>query len=315
MDGRRLSLGRVVIAGGSGFLGQAVADHLSDSGYEIVILSRTEQTGTFRSVAWDGNSQGNWINELDGALAVINFSGANIAEKWTPMYKQVLASSRIDPTNAIGKAISESAHPPQLWINGSAIGYYGDSGDKSLNEASAPGDDFMGELCQRWERAQEEWETPKTRKVALRTGIVLSLKGGALPQLSRIAKTFLGGHVGSGGQYMSWIHLADFCRMIEWMLGNEIQGPINATAPNPETNRDFMAKLRTSVSRPPIAPPVPESAFKVVCSVMGLEPTVILQGQRVFPVAAQANGFRFLYPNLEGALDNLLENSPDAWRN
>ncbi|MCB0824652.1 MAG: TIGR01777 family oxidoreductase [Armatimonadetes bacterium] len=309
-----MSPGKIVIAGGSGFLGQAVADHLSDLGYEIVILSRSASGSKYKNVQWDGKSQGAWSSELDGAEAVINFSGANIAKAWTPKYQQVLASSRIEPTDAIGKTISDSVNPPKLWINGSAIGYYGDSGDQSLSEASASGEGFMGELCVKWERAQEEWVTPKTRKIAIRTGVVLSPDGGALQQLSKITKAFLGGHVGSGEQYMSWIHLEDYCRIVEWMLKTDIHGPINATAPNPATNKEFMSELRKALGRPPIAPPAPEAVFKLACSVMGLEPTVILQGQRVFPIAAQANGFRFLYPDLDEALDNLLDDAPDAWR-
>lgn len=305
-------MSKVILAGGSGFVGRHVGRHLKAAGHEVVVLSRSGSGGEFRGVKWDGKSVGDWAKELEGATAVMNFSGAPIDKKWSEEYKRTLRSSRVDPTLAIGEAISKGEAPPAVWVNASAVGFYGDAGDRSLSEASPAGEGFMPELALAWEEATEAFATPKTRKVLGRFGVVLGKDGGALPILEKLTTAFLGGAVGSGKQYMSWIHVDDLARMLVWSLTSEVSGALNVVSPDPRPNAAFMAAMREQIGRPPV-PPVPAFALRLTTGLMGMEGEVLLQGQRVYPVNAEANGFRFDYPTLESALGNLISSTPEAW--
>ncbi len=303
---------KIVIAGGSGFVGTHVGRRLVAEGYDVVVLSRSGSGGEVRGVKWDGKSVGEWAKELEGAHGVINFCGAPIDKKWTDDYKKTLKSSRVDPTLAIGQAVANAENPPAVWVNASAVGFYGDMGDQSLSEASANGTGFMPELCKFWEDSVYEFDTPRTRRVVGRLGVVLGSDGGALPLLEKLTSAFLGGAVGSGRQYMSWIHIDDVVAMFRWFLESEVSGAVNVVSPQPATNADFMKALRGQIGRPPV-PAVPAFALKLTTGLIGIEGSVLLQGQRVYPVIAESNGFVFDYPTLDSALDNLIDQTPPAW--
>lgn len=303
-------MSKVVIAGGSGFLGGHVGSVLEANGHEVVVLSRSGDGGRFRGVKWDGQKVGDWAQELEGATGVINFCGASISKKWTLEYQRVLRDSRVLPTDAIGEAISKCSDAPKVWVNTSAVGYYGDTGDRSLSESSPVGTGFLAELSEEWENAVWDHKTPKTRKVIARQGIALGEEG-ALPILKRITEFFLGGPVGDGRQYMSWIHVQDAAEMYAWFLTEEVEGAVNVTSADPRTNAEFMAAMRQEIGRPPV-PAAPAFALNLASSVLGIEPQTVLQGQRVYPVVAQSRGFEFKFPKLEGAIADLVGDKVSA---
>lgn len=293
---------RVVLAGGSGFLGKALAEEFQRAGYGVVILSRKAGKGV---VEWDGKTVGAWKDELEGAMAVINLAGIPITTKWTEEGKQKIISSRVEPTLAICEAIQACALPPKLWVNTSAVGIYGDRGEEELTESSAPGPmtDFMPKCCAEWENAALDCPAPVKRAI-VRVGVVLGHGGGAYDILSKLARRFLGGSVGAGKMYMSWIHLADLCALFRHVVEGELEGTFNASAPNPVTNAEFMKTLRQSVGRP-WSPPVPPFALRLVTAVGGPESTPLLQGQRAIPANALASEFTFAYPEIKSALAQL----------
>ena len=305
-------MSKVVIAGGSGFVGQEVGKRLQEAGYEVVVLSRTGNGGAFRGVKWDGKTLGDWVKELDGAKAILNYCGAPIVKKWTDSYKRVLRESRLDPTTVIGQAINQCSTPPEVWMNASAIGFYGDGGSRSLSECSPAGEGFMGELCVEWENAVHAIATPKTRKVIARLGIVLGEDGGAFPLFKKLTNFGIGGAVGSGDQYMSWIHIDDVTGMTQWMLESEVSGVVNVVSPEPETNADFMKAMRDEVGRPPV-PAAPAFLMKTFGGLAGIEAETILQGQRVYPVIAEGHGYVFRFETLEAALGDLLGSREPKW--
>ncbi|MBS1709820.1 MAG: TIGR01777 family oxidoreductase [Armatimonadetes bacterium] len=295
-------MNHVVIAGGTGFVGRALAAEFLERGTDVVILSRgggvVEGATTAR---WDGNPEGEWTSHLDGAKAVVNLCGAAIANKWTAAWRDEVYRSRVEPTEALGKAVAKSASPPKLWINASGVGYYGNTGDTSLSEASPAGKGFLAETCVDWESACLEAPAPRTHKLVLRLGVVLAREGGAFVEFKKIPC----GGIGSGRQWISWVHLDDVRRMVSWAVDNPFDGAVNCCAPDPVTNAQFFRQLGSRRGLPPL-PPMPEFVFRAAAAAMGKEASVVLEGQRVSPVVAQARGFNFQFPDLQSALDDLL---------
>lgn len=300
-------LKRIVIAGPSGPIGAALIRTFSEAGHTVVALSRSAKpiSGTIRTVVWDAQSQGDWTKELDGSFAVVNLSGAPISQLWTDEAKRDIVSSRVESTHAIGAAILACANPPRVWLNASAIGYYGDTGEEAKQEDDPPGHDFLGTTCLAWESAQTGIDTPQTKQARLRIGVVLDSGGGALPQLASLTKKFLGGAVGSGKQWMSWIHIDDLARLAWWVVEGEREGVWNAVTPNPVRNKEFMALLRRTLGRP-FSPPVPEFALQWARPITKIEPYLVLVSQRVVPQCAMEEGFSFAHDDLEQALRDLL---------
>lgn len=299
---------RVVVAGGTGFIGRALVPALDAAGWQPILLTRHPSEGaSYRECEWDGKSLGEWQEEVDGAFAVINLSGESVSKHWTTQSKLAMQESRLQSTCVLGEAIQQSSEPPKVWLNASAIGYYGDRGDEPLDESSLPGrkGDFLVDLCVAWEHEQERVETPNTRKARVRTGVVLGRVGGAFEPIRKIASAFLGGRIGSGRQYFSWIHLDDLVRLYLWLLDTEIAGPVNGTAPEPVTNAEFMERVRSALHRP-AAPPVPAFGLQLVSAFGGPEASLLLQGQRVLPKVAQEHGFDFQFGDLRLALEDLL---------
>lgn len=302
--------GRIVIAGGSGFLGHALIQEFQSHGYEIVVLTRSrKKPGEVQTVVWDGQTVGEWAGFLNGAVAVVNLAGEAITQRWTDENRKKILDSRIKSTEVIGKAIRACSSPPKVWINASGVGYYGDCGDRELDEDSPAGEGFMSEVCLAWERAQEQSEVPGTRKVRLRIGAVLGRGGGAFEELAKFTKMFLGGSQGSGKQWMSWIHVEDLARIFRWAVESDFSGAVNGVSPNPERNSDLMAAMREVYGRP-WSPPAPGFAMKLAGSVLGLQTDILLQSQRAASKVLRDREFEYKWPELRQALENLRDLEP-----
>jgi uncharacterized protein (TIGR01777 family) len=300
---------RIILAGGSGFLGNALAQTLVARGNEVMVLTRSarERSDGVKEIAWDAKSPGKWAKSVDGADAVINLTGKNINCPHTPENVRELTASRVNSVRAIVVAFDHVKNPPRIWVQAGAIGLYGDQKEKVCDENSLPDRDALAEICKQWENAFNSADTPKTRRVLLRIGFVLGRDGGALPVLEKLTKWFLGGTVGSGKQFISWVHLADLTRVFISAIENEnLSGTFNATAPHPVTNAEFMRELRRAVHRP-WSPPVPAWAVKLGSRLMKSEPSLALAGCRVVPKRFLETGFKFQFPDLRGALKNLYE--------
>lgn len=304
MDGR--VTGRVILAGGSGFVGHALAQFLNANGYEIVRLSRQKNDSKdAETLEWDGETIGPWSSILEGADSVINLSGAPVLLPWTESNKRSILESRVKSTAVIGKAIRQCRAAPRVWINASAVGYYGSRGDEELTESSAAGAGFLAETCLAWEQAQLEVETPGTRKVQIRIGMVLGRDGGAFPELAKVTRRMLGGAQGSGKQWIPWIHIADLNALFLWAIGSDVFGPINGVGPHPTRNGELMAEMRKALHRP-WAPPAPAFVLKLVGLLIGKQMDPLLDSTRALPKVALSHGFRFQYPDLKVALRDLI---------
>jgi uncharacterized protein len=299
----------IVIAGGSGFIGRALAQEFSQRGFELVVLTRSPKNRNdgVREIEWDGIHLGEWIQFLDGADAVINLTGKNINCPHTPENLRVITTSRVDSVNALAAAIEKCAVPPRVWVQASATGFYGDTADQLCDESAPSGRDALAEICRAWEGAFTAANLPSTRQVTLRIGFVLGRESGALPVLARLTKFFLGGAVGNGKQFISWIHLADLVQTFAVAVENENwSGTFNAVAPNAVTNAEFMRELRRALHRP-WSPPAPAFAVKLGARVMGSEPSLALVSQRCAPKKLLAAGFQFQFTQLAPALKDLCQ--------
>jgi len=298
---------RIVIAGGSGFIGSALAKEWVKRGCEVIVLTRSPRPRPdgVKEVEWDGDHLGEWIQHLGGAEAVINLAGKNINCPHTPENLRELAASRVKPVGAIGVAISHIAQPPKVWVQASAIGFYGDRGGQVCDEQSPAGSDALADICEQWEGGFEAVKVPKTRKVLLRIGFVLGRDGGALPVLAKLTRWFLGGRAGSGKQFISWVHIADLVRMFADAVEREtVAGTFNAVGPNQVTNEKFMACLREVLHRP-WSPPAPVWAIRIGARWMGSEPSLALAGCRAAPGRWTEAGFSFQFTELSRALKDL----------
>jgi uncharacterized protein (TIGR01777 family) len=260
-----------------------------------------------KEVAWDAKSMGDWAAQLEGATAVINLTGKNINCPHNPENLRVIASSRIDSCQAVAAAIERTTVPPEVWVQASAIGFYGDTGDRASDETAANGSDTLSKICADWEAGGNTAALPQTRKVILRIGFVLGREGGALPVLVKITKLFLGGAAGSGRQFVSWIHLTDLMQMFVAAIEDaKMSGAFNAVSPRAATNAEFMRKLRQALHRP-WSPPVPALAIKLGARLMSSESSLVLTGQRCVPGRFLAAGFQFRFPELGDALRDLCQ--------
>jgi uncharacterized protein (TIGR01777 family) len=298
---------RVALAGGSGFLGQSLATALLGRGYEVVVLSRSapRDGSAIRQLQWDGKTLGDWCQAVDGARAIVNLTGRSVNCRHTPENRREIMESRVDSVRVLGEAVSRSNQPPEVWVQASSLAIYGDPGERWCDEDAPHADGFSEEVCKRWEAEFEKVRVTGLRKVVMRIGIVLDTKKGALPVLARLTQFFLGGRVGTGDQYVSWIHTADLTRMfIEAIERPELSGVFNVTGPNPVTNAEFMRELRHVLHRP-WSPPVPAWATRIGAFFMRTEPSLALTGRRCRPKRFLESGFHFEFPELRGALAHL----------
>jgi len=305
---------RIIIAGGSGFLGRALADSLSAAGHRLQILTRRspallapEAVSPITFISWtpDGTANGSWASSCAGADLIVNLAGESIGEgRWTPARKARLRGSRIHATRSLVRFIGEAEQPPAALISASAVGFYGDRGGETLAEDARPGEGFLAELAVAWEREAMAAESDRSRVVLLRTGIVLDAQEGALAKMLPPFRLSAGGPFGSGRQFMSWIHRDDWVALAKWAAETPgLHGALNLTAPNPVANADFARALGRALNKPAFIP-APGFALKIILGEMA--GPLLLHSQRAVPARALAGGFRFAHPTLDEALASLL---------
>lgn len=304
--------GKVIVAGGSGLIGSALTRELAGAGYDVVVLSRSPKEVErlpegARAALWDGKSAEGWGAEAEGAAGVVNLAGANLAGGlWTESRKRVLRASRLESTGALVAAIARAAErgaAPRVLLQGSAVGFYGEGGDRELTEESPQGEGFLARLSAEWEAASAPAEGRGVRRVLLRSGVVLAAEGGALPKMALPFKLFVGGPVGDGAQWVPWIHLRDEARAIRFLLEHsEAAGPFNLVSPEPATNRELSRKLARALGRPSLMR-APRFALRAALGEMA---DTILTSQRVVPRRLAELGFTWEYPALERALAALV---------
>jgi len=289
---------RVIVAGGSGFLGRALVGALAAAGHDVSVLTRRARGRD--DILWTPNgSSGPWARALVGVDAVVNLAGEGIADaRWTPERKRVLVDSRLDATSSLAAAVLELPRPPRVFLSGSGIGIYGPRGDEYVTEATPAGGDFMAAMAAAWEQAAAP-VAACCPLVLLRTSMVLGRGGGALAKMLLPFRLGVGGRLGSGQQWMPWIHLDDWVTLtVRLMNDPAATGPFNLTAPGPVRNSEFTRALGRALGRPTVLP-VPAQALKIV---LGELSDVLLTGQRAMPAKADAIGFRFRYPRIDEAL-------------
>jgi len=300
---------RVVIAGGSGFLGKLLSQYFSDQDYEVVILSRKHQIdqGNIHYQKWDARSLGSWTHVLEGSEAVINLTGKSVDCRYTDANMQQIYDSRLDATNVLGVAIAQCKEPPKVWLNASSATIYRYAEDREMDEYTGEiGEGFSVDVCQKWEQVFSRSETPKTRKVALRIAIVIGKSGGALQPLINLVKMRVGGAQGNGRQFFSWIHEEDFVRAVKYLMNNsEASGVYNLAAPNPVRNRRFMKTLRR-VMKVSFGFSLPKLLLEIGAIFIRTETELILKSRRVVPARLMKDGFEFRYHLLEQALESII---------
>jgi uncharacterized protein (TIGR01777 family) len=294
---------RIVLAGGSGFLGRALQIDLESVGYETVVLTRSPWLPG--DVAWDGKTLGDWVARLEGAYAIVNLTGKSVNCRYTPANRREIMASRVDSARVLGEACQALLTSPAVWVQASSLAVYGSPGDTICDEDAPHDSGFSVKVTEAWEGAFLEALPPQTRGVALRIGFVLGEQGGALGTLGWLTKMFLGGSIGNGRQYISWLHLRDMNRIFRFAIENDAtNGTYNATSPNPVTNAAFMASLRRALHRP-WSPPVPAPFVKIGTRLMGTEAELALTGRRCIPKRLSEQGFRFDLPDLDTALASI----------
>jgi uncharacterized protein (TIGR01777 family) len=300
---------KVVIAGGTGFLGNALGWAWAEESHDVRLLTRSlapgqaqHESGTGKPgitrVGWKPDGQaGGLARELEGAAVLVNLAGESIdGGRWTAARKQALRDSRVLATRSLVAALPQTPDPPRTFISGSAVGYYGDRGTEPLTEEAPPGDDFLAHLCVEWEAEARRAASAATRVVLLRTGLVLEKSGGVLPRMMLPFRFFAGGPLGSGRQYMPWLHRLDWIEMVRWIVDTPaVAGALNVTAPHPVTNAEFTRALGRAMHRPSLMP-VPGFALKVVLGEMA---DAALGSQRALPGKPLAYGYQFRYPEID----------------
>jgi uncharacterized protein (TIGR01777 family) len=303
---------RIVVSGGSGFIGRLLTPKLVAANYDVVVLSRSPRSTaeTIRQVRWDGRTLGDWTEELDGARALINLAGRSVNCRYNERNRREILESRVDTTRVLGEAITRCQHPPRVWLNASTATIYKHTFDRPMDEATGviaatpeAKDAFSIEVARAWEQTLNEAHTPATRKVAMRTAMVFApSEGGVFRVLRRLTRYGLGGPVAGGHQFMSWIHEDDFCRVVEWLIGrDDFSGPVNVASPNPIPHREMMRILR-QICRAPFGLPATRWMLEVAAFVHRTEAELILKSRRVVPGRLLAAGFQFRFPKMEDAV-------------
>ncbi len=296
---------KIIIAAGTGFLGKNLEKYFTEKGNQVYILTRNPKRKN--EIGWDAKTLGEWKNLFDDSDVLINLAGKSVDCRYTEKNKREIYDSRINSTKVLQQAVDNCINKPKIWLNASSATIYVHS-EKHLNteENGIIGDDFSINICKSWEEEFFKTKNPDTRKVALRTSIVLGNNGGAFTKLKMITKLGLGGKQGRGNQNVSWIHIDDFCRAVEWIIENEdISGKINVTAPNPLNNEEFMRKLRKEMK---ILFGLNAAVWQLeIASVfLKTETELLLKSRNVYPEKLIKKGFKFSYPDIETAFKNLV---------
>ncbi len=301
---------RIILAGGTGFLGRNLAKTLEHRGYEVVILTRNAANyqGPGRAVAWDGKTLSDeWAVELEGARALVNLAGKSVNCRQTKANREEILRSRIDSTKVLGEALRKVYRVPEVWVQAGSLAIYGNAGDRICDESGFIPDEYPTDVCVAWEEALGEAIRPEMRWAMLRIGFVLGRDGGALPTLAGLAKVGLGGKIGTGKQWISWIHVDDMMRLfVEAIENPTVHGICNATGLQPVPNHEFMETLRRTL-RAPFGLPAPVSLVRLASPILGADPDLALNGRRGLPVKIHGIGFRFRFHQLEDALTDLLD--------
>jgi len=300
---------KILITGGTGFVGTQLTSRLLQDGHEVTILSRSaKRSGEVpRGISYlqgDPTQKGSWQEAMKNHEAVINLAGASIFAKWTEEHKKAIRESRVNTTRNIVEGIPSHPQRPFTLFSTSAVGYYGFCGDEELTEGSPNGDDFLARIASEWEGEALKAREKGARVVITRFGIVMGEKGGALSQMIPLFKKYIGGPIGSGKQWFSWVHIKDLSEAFAFLLKHpEISGPVNVCAPNPVRNKDLAKALGKVLHRPSFMP-APGFMVKLVLGEFG---SVILEGQKVIPKRLLDSGFTFQYPEIDKALQGIVE--------
>jgi uncharacterized protein len=298
---------KIVLAGGTGLIGRSLCRLLLAKGYTVTVLTRSpsHQQEAVNYTQWDGHSLGDWAKLLEGAKAVVNLAGRNINCRHTPKNRREIIDSRLNSVRVLGAAAAHCAEPPECFVQAGGISIYGDTREQSADENAPHGSDFLAEVCKLWESAFADISAAGMRKSVFRIAPALAAYGGFLKPLAQLTRWFLGGHVGTGRQFVSWIHIGDLCRMfISAIERNDLAGIFNATSPNAVTNAVFMRELRR-VLRRPWSPPVPKSALPLGSWLLQTEASLALTSCRAIPRHFLESGFEFEFPELREALANI----------
>lgn len=298
---------KIIVSGGTGFIGRALVQRLTSEGHKIIIFTRSEQNPNLNSdrmTRWDAKTMGPWAKELEGADAVIHLAGESIvAKRWSPEQKIKIKNSRIHSTRILIEAIERCSVRPRVLINASAVGYYGNVREGSVTEDAPKGKGFLADVCEVWENEARQAEVLGVRTVYIRTGVVLEKDGGALSKMLPPFILYIGGPLGSGKQWFPWIHRDDVIEILIFIINHAaISGPVNVVAPHPVRMRKFCKTLGKALKRPSWAP-VP--AF-VLRTLLGEMSEMLLEGQRAIPEKLLKAGYPFRYPKLDEALDAIL---------
>lgn len=300
---------KLIIAAGTGFLGQVLTHHLQSEFNDIVILTRgkTKLKNNIRYIHWNAKTMTGWESELEHADVLINLAGKSVDCRYNEENKAEILASRIDSTRILNQAVLQCQNPPKHWLNSSTSTIYRHSEDKQMDEFNGEiGDDFSMNVAKSWEQVFFETKTPNTRKTALRTSIVLGKKGGAFLPIKNLTKLGFGGKQGKGTQFISWIHEEDFARAVAFIVAKEITGVINLVSPTPIQNKDFMKTLRTEM-KIPFGTPISKRMLEFGANVIGTETELVLKSRNVIPKRLQENGFVFNYADISKTFQNLLQ--------
>ena len=306
---------KIILAGGSGFLGNVLANYFAARGMKVVILTRrpTQRADLIREVRWDGMTVGDWLEELEGARVLINLAGISVNCRYHARNRKLLLDSRLNSTRVIGEAIERCASPPLVWLNSSTATIYKHTFGPAWDEAGEIGgcveakDIFSVHVATEWERVFNAAITPRTRKVALRSAMVLGHgRNSVLPSLLRLGRLGLGGSLADGRQFVSWIHEEDFCRAVEWLLDHEnLNGVVNLAAPHPVPNAEFMATIRKACAAP-FGLPATRWMLEIGAFLLRTETELLIKSRRVVPGKLLADGFVFRHPHLLPAIEQLV---------
>lgn len=300
---------KLIIAGGTGFLGNVLIEYFKTKVEKIIILTRSQKVNyeNVSFLVWDGKTMGDWATVFEGTDVLINMTGKSVDCRYTDKNKSLILNSRIDSTRVLGEVIAKCINPPKIWLNSSTATIYRHSLDKEMDEFSGEiGDGFSVGIAKAWEQEFFSHQLTKTRQVALRTSIVFGKDGGAFVPIKRLAQIGMGGTQGPGDQKVSFIHEEDFARSIEFIIGNEmITEPINIVSPTPTTNKILMQEMCKKL-KIPIGIPMPKILLKFGARIIQTETELILKSRNVIPGILQRYGFTFKYGSLEQTLDNLL---------
>jgi len=304
---------KIVLAGGTGFLGKALAQSFAEKEYEVVLLGRSNELPVdfpkARLVTWDARTIGSWVKELEGAKALVNLCGRSVDCRYNETNRRLILDSRVKATRVLGDAVSRAKSPPELWLNaGTATIYEDRRGDLPPHDENSDdlGLGFSVEVAKAWEKAFFETQIHNVRKVGLRISIVLGEGGGAFPVMRRFAQLGLGGRQGPGSQWMSWLHLDDWVGIVEWLVSCDgVSGVVNCAAPNPVTNAVFMSEMRSAFAPLGVGFPAPAIAVRVGAVFLRTAPELVLKSRKVVSRVLRDEGYVFRFPVLEEAISDL----------